>query len=72
MRWNRWVRDAHRWMSIVFTLAVVANLVALWLERQETWIGLVALVPLMALLLSGLQLFLQPYRRSSRGADGAR
>ena len=29
MNWNRWIRQTHRWLSIVFTLTVIANFVAL-------------------------------------------
>ena len=29
MNWNYWIRQAHRWLSIAFTLTVIANFVAL-------------------------------------------
>ena len=29
MNWNKWVRQIHRWLFIVFTLTVIANLVAI-------------------------------------------
>ena len=29
MNWNMWIRQAHRWVSIAFTLTVLANFVAL-------------------------------------------
>jgi hypothetical protein len=61
MRFNMWIRQAHRWLSIAFTLAVIVNIVALMQKRQELWIGLLALVPLILLLLSGLYLFVLPY-----------
>lgn len=69
---SRFVRAAHRWVSIAFTLAVVVNLVALWRQRQETWIGILALVPLLVLLVSGLYLFVLPYRGRRGGADATR
>ena len=72
MSWNRWMRDAHRWISIAFTVAVIANLVALWLKRQETWIGILALIPLVALLVSGLYLFVLPYRGRRQGVEVGR
>jgi hypothetical protein len=61
MRFNMWIRQAHRWLSIAFTLAVIVNIVAPMQKRQEFWIGLLALVPLILLLLSGLYLFVLPY-----------
>ena len=29
MNWNKWIRQFHRWVAIVFTLTVIANFVAL-------------------------------------------
>ena len=69
MNWNKWVRQTHRWVSILFTLAVMANGVAVGLKKYTTWLGVSALVPLALLLLSGLYLFVLPYalkRRSAR------
>lgn len=64
---NKWIRQIHRWLSIAFTLAVIANIVALTMQIQATWIGLLALVPLIPLLATGLYMFAQPYlgRRSN-------
>lgn len=63
---NMWIRQIHRWLSIAFTLAVIANIVALTMQIQATWIGLMAFVPLLPLLATGLYLFALPYlsRRS--------
>ena len=58
---SAFIRQFHRWTSIVFTLAVIANLVALGTGRQATWIGLLALFPLILLMISGLYLFALPY-----------
>lgn len=65
---NPMIRKLHRWLSIAFTLAVVANLAALGLKVQSTWIGLLALFPLILLMISGLWMFFQPYlnRRGAR------
>ncbi|QQO32865.1 hypothetical protein JJC00_30615 [Bradyrhizobium diazoefficiens] len=64
---NTWIRQIHRWLSIAFTLAVIANIVALTMQVQATWIGLLAFVPLIPLLATGLYMFAQPYlgRRSN-------
>lgn len=58
---NMWIRRIHRWLSIAFTLAVIANIVALTMQVQATWIGLLAFVPLIPLLATGLYMFAQPY-----------
>ncbi|OKO88423.1 membrane protein [Bradyrhizobium sp. NAS80.1] len=63
---NKWIRQIHRWLSIAFTLAVIANIVAMIQQVPATWIGFLALVPLIPLLITGLYLFALPYvsRRS--------
>ncbi len=66
MNWNGWIRQTHRWLSIAFTIAVIANIVAITLEKQALWMGLLALFPLILLLLSGLYLFGLPYATKSR------
>ena len=63
---SMWIRKIHRWLSIAFTVAVIANIVAMTMQVQATWIGLMAFVPLIPLLATGLYMFAQPYlgRRS--------
>ena len=73
MNWNTWVRQIHRWLSIAFTVAVIINIVALVQKEPAVWVGLLALLPLALLLLTGLYLFVLPYAakwRSARGAAG--
>ena len=73
LNWNTWVRQIHRWLSIAFTVAVIVNIVALVQEQQAVWVGLLALLPLALLMLTGLYLFVLPYAakwRSARGAGG--
>lgn len=64
---NSMMRSLHRWLSIAFTLAVIVNLVALFQKRQEFWIGLLALIPLIVMLVTGLYLFALPYMAKRRG-----
>ena len=64
MSWNIWVRQTHRWTSIVFTLTVIANFVALAIAQGQQPPALVTyspLLPLFLLLLTGLYLFALPY-----------
>lgn len=68
MTGNMWVRQIHRWLSIAFTLAVIANIVAMTQQMEATWIGLLALVPLIPLLATGLYLFALPYLGQRNGA----
>ena len=72
MSWNNWIRQIHRWLSIAFTVTVIANFVALMMKKQVVWVGLMALPPLALLLFTGLYLFVLPYVtkwRNGRGTD---
>ncbi|MFC5570147.1 hypothetical protein ACFPN1_08760 [Lysobacter yangpyeongensis] len=64
---NRWIRQFHRWLSITFTLCVIANFVVLGKGAIATWVGVATLIPLALLLLTGLYLFALPYLGKSRG-----
>jgi hypothetical protein len=68
LNWNRWIRQIHRWLSIAFTLAAIVNAVAVARGQYANWLGLLAGVPLVLLLLSGLYLFALPYAARWRGA----
>jgi hypothetical protein len=61
LNWNAWVRQIHRWLSIAFTAAVTVNVVAMTQKEPALWVGLMALLPLVLLLLTGLYLFALPY-----------
>ena len=62
MNWNNRVRQIHRWLSIAFTVAVIANVLAMTQQQQPAlWVGLLALLPLILLLLTGLYLFMLPH-----------
>lgn len=64
-------RQFHRWMSVVFTLAVVANVVAMTQGMPPAWVTYSPLPPLALLLLTGLYLFVLPYAgRWRRGRPG--
>ena len=60
MNWSHSIRQIHRWLSVAFTMAVLANLVAVARNAYTVWVGLLALIPLV-LLLTGLYLFVLPY-----------
>jgi len=69
MNSNMWIRQIHRWLSIAFTLAVIANIVAMTMQMQAVWIGVLAFVPLIPLLATGLYLFALPYLGQRSGAS---
>jgi len=72
MNWNQAIRQSHRWISIAFTVTVIANFIALARGRgmPPPWITYSPLLPLALLLFSGLYLFVLPYavrwRRAQR------
>ena len=70
MNWNHWIRQAHRWVSIVFTLTVIANFVAMTQGPPPAWITYSPLLPLALLLFTGLYLFVLPYVARSRNRRG--
>lgn len=64
MNWNHGIRQFHRGISIVFTVAVLANFVAMGLapgEMPPPWVTYSPLPPLFLLLFTGLYLFALPY-----------
>ena len=61
MNWNQWIRQIHRWLSIAFTVTVVANFVAMGRGEPPAWVVYSPLLPLFLLLLTGLYLFVLPY-----------
>ena len=65
------IRQTHRWLSIVFTVTVIANFVAMTQGPPPAWVTYSPLPPLALLLFSGLYLFVLPYagrvRKGPRG-----
>ncbi len=73
MNGSKWVRQTHRWLSIAFTVTVIANFVAL--ARVDgtppPWVTYSPLLPLFLLLFTGLYLFALPYITRWRGGRRA-
>jgi hypothetical protein len=66
---NHWIRQIHRWLSIIFTVTVIANFVAMTQGTPPAWVTYSPLLPLALLLFTGLYLFVLPYlakRRSGK------
>ena len=74
MSWSNAIRQIHRWLSIIFTVTVIANFVALAVLHggpPPPWVTYSPLPPLTLLLFTGLYMFVLPYaarRRSGRSA----
>ena len=61
MNWNHFIRQSHRWLSIVFTLTVIGNFAARAFGEPPMWLTLSPLPPLFLMLFSGLYMFALPY-----------
>jgi hypothetical protein len=73
--WNTSVRQTHRWLSIAFTVTVIANFVALAQGggTPPPWVTYSPLLPLALLLFTGLYLFVLPYATTwRRRREGSR
>ncbi len=64
---NRWIRPTHRWLSIAFTVTVMANFVVRAQGEPPAWVTYSPLPPLALLLFTGLSLFALPYTTRWRG-----
>ncbi|MBH0779537.1 hypothetical protein [Nocardia bovistercoris] len=62
----RWV---HRWSGVVLVLTILATFVALAPADPIVWVSYLPLIPLAALLVTGLYLFAVRYRARRRAAD---
>ena len=69
MNFSQFMRQGHRWLSILFTLTVIANFAAMAMGTPPMWLVYAPLPPLFLMLASGLYLFALPYaaRRRARG-----
>ncbi len=69
---NQRMRQLHRWVSVIFTVFVLANFVVMPLGNEQLGmaVGGLTLLPLLVLMMTGLWLFALPYRSPAR-ASGA-
>lgn len=66
MSLNNVVRQTHRWVSVAFTVTVIANFVAMSQGEPPAWVTYSPLLPLALLLFSGLYLFVLPFTAKRR------
>ncbi len=72
MGWNLWIRQIHRWLSIIFTAIPIGIFIALGVgEKPANWVYFLPLFPLALLVLTGLYLFALPHAAMWRGGRGA-
>ena len=72
MKWSIWIRQGHRWLSLLFTAVVIAIFITLGTGREPAdWVYFLPLLPLFLLMLSGLYMFALPYvaKRRSRAPE---
>lgn len=59
---NVWIRQIHRWVSIIFLTVVIGIFIALGVGvKPANWVYLSPLLPLAVLALTGLYMFVLPY-----------
>ena len=68
MNLSAWIRQSHRWLSILFTLTVIANFAVRVFGEPPAWVTYSPLPPLFLLLFSGLYMFVLPYTAKGRRA----
>jgi len=67
MKWNKWIRQTHRWLSIAFTVAVIINGIMVVRGKYNNKLGLMAVAVLALMFLTGMYLFVLPYAAKWRG-----
>ena len=71
LNWNKWIRQTHRWLSIAFTVTVIAtSCPGTGSGMPPPWVTYSPLLPLALLLFTGLYLFVLPY--ATRWRSGRR
>jgi hypothetical protein len=71
MNWNKWIRQAHRWLSIAFTVAIIINGVTVVQGKYSSKLGLMAVFVLALEFFTGMYLFVLPYAAKWRSARHA-
>jgi cellulose synthase/poly-beta-1,6-N-acetylglucosamine synthase-like glycosyltransferase len=66
LNWSNWIRQIHRWLSIIFTLTVAANFTTMALGKPPMWLVYSPLPPLFLLIFTGLYMFALPYAAKRR------
>jgi hypothetical protein len=68
---NLWIRQTHRWLSIIFTAVVIGIFISLGVGKEPaSWVYFLPLAPLALLMATGLYLFVLPYAAKGRAGEG--
>jgi hypothetical protein len=68
LNWNNRIRQTHRWLSVLFTLTVIANFVTMAFGQPPAYVVYSPLPPLFLMLATGLYMFFLPYVAKGRSA----
>ena len=70
---STWIRQVHRWVSILFVATVLLNIVVMATaqgkEMPPPWVTYSPLLPLFVLMATGMYLFVLPYAAKRRAAQ---
>ena len=70
MNWTYWIRQSHRWLSILFMVIVTSIFIAKGIGREPVqWVYFTPLAPLFLMACTGLYLFVLPYVIKARGGQ---
>lgn len=67
---SKGMRQFHRWVSVFFVLSVIATTIAMSQKEPIVWVSYVPLLPLALLAVTGIYLFVLPYTKRTRHANG--
>ena len=68
LNWSKWIRQVHRWLSMIFTAVVVVIFIMMGVGKEPAyWVYFLPLFPLALLMLTGLYMFALPYATKWRG-----
>lgn len=63
---SKWIRQFHRWTSMVFVATIIITTIALAQPVPIVWVSYIPLIPLFLLLGTGLYMFVLPYAQRWR------
>ena len=63
---SKWIRQFHRWISVLFVLTIIITTIALAQPVPIVWVSYVPLIPLFLLLGTGIYMFVLPHAQRWR------
>ncbi len=63
---SKWIRQFHRWISVLFVATIIITMVALAQPEPIVWVSYIPLLPLFLLLATGIYMFVLPYAQRWR------